>query len=253
MCARTHVSKDIESDPGERYPLLSNQTWDAHLNWLGQTRAADSPLRTFLYYTDIGGIPTLMPPPAEVAAVSALGACGTNSTKLVDGTILDGYSGASLPSGDAANRTALLADCEAKCCADNNCAAFVLQTESKNAGVPIGSCKLNQPCCWLVHQKESELPHANESNTAVAGYPRGQPVPPPPGPPVPPEPPVPPGYYADVLKEIDAILEDHLAKMVRGSIPGGAKGVDLTPCGGGGATKKPGEECTINYPNGKIP
>ena len=49
--------------------------------------------------------------------------------------------------------------------------------------------------------------------------------------------------YADVLREIDAIVARHLAGMVRGTIPSNANAGDLTPCGG----SVPGE-CTVGYP-----
>eukprot|EP00729_Bicosta_minor_P004467 gene4467-16338_t len=265
---------DIESDPAERYPLLSNQTWGPHLEWLGETRPSDSPLRDFIYYTDIGGIPNAQeavsnnidaaaPAPAAPAApatsASTTPQCGQGSTTLLNGTILDGYTGQSLPAADEGNQAKLLADCEARCCADSNCSAFVVQYDSKNRGEPIGSCTEGKPCCWLVNQEHSLHPtRNNQSQTAVAGYPRGQPVPPPspspPGPPQPPPPaPIPPGYYAEILKEIDVILEDHLAKMQRGTIPDNGGNHDLTPCGGGGESSKKGETCTLNYPSQNIP
>jgi len=55
------------------------------------------------------------------------------------------------------------------------------------------------------------------------------------------------------LKEIDVILEDHLAKMQRGTIPDNGGNQNLTPCGGGGESSKKGETCTINYPSQNIP
>ena len=70
-----------------------------------------------------------------------------------------------------------------------------------------------------------------------------RPRPPKPGPSPAPVPPT--GPYADVLREIDAIVARHLAGMVRGSIPGApdSGAGNLTPCGG----TVPGV-CTVGYP-----
>lgn len=216
---------DVESDPAERMPLLSSDTWLAHLADERATRSANSPLWQLRYFADIDALPR----------------CdnkGTNIT-LQTGIAYGGYSGTSLPFNTPSGE--LVNTCRSRCCNDSDCVAFTLQTSSLNKGMPIGSCTVGKPCCWLIDK--NGLSHSSLRPNATSAVVRGGPTPPSPGPPS-------SGPYADVLKEIARLVAEHLATMSRETLPGDAR-AKLGPCcdsqTSGGA-----EICTCNYPS-KLP
>ena len=186
---------DVESDPAERYPLLTSAEWAAHSTFQSETLPADSALFSLPYYSEV-----------DVAPRPQLQKCGGN-TATTPGAILNGYAGASI---NGSTEAQMLAACIARCCAEGDkCAAVTLQSMSLNSGDPIGDCQPGKPCCWLIapdqamHPPEPGHPHATSAILRS---------PPPSGP------------YAPILREMDAIIARHLASMTRGTIPGG-KGI----------------------------
>ena len=154
---------------------------------------------------------------------------------------LEGYSGLGFPSNVSA--AGLVQYCQARCCAHGNeCVAFTLQRHSLGTGRPAGSCKLGEPCCWLVNA-EGARHQPNHNDNCTSGYTTGTP----PGPSPNPAPnPIPNGTgspYTGLLQTFDRILTNHLANMVRETLPHG-NGKDLQPCCG----DVPGK-CTCNYPS----
>jgi len=213
----------ITSDPSERYPLLVKSDWLSHVLWAKITNT----LPSLDYYDEIGL-------EHDLPMRSANSTCGGLNSTIVNHTSFAGYAGSSLQSNTL---PAMEAECTARCCADDTCSASVVQTYSLNKGIPEGSCKEGQPCCWLVDAENAVLP-GNQCDNCTSTFTRASPYPP-----------IPTGPYADLLKKIDAIVAKHEASMVRGSIPGGEKG-DFLPCCN---KQEDGANCGCNYPSEHIP
>jgi len=140
---------DVESDPAERYPLLTSAAWGAHITRQRADHSPTSALWRLPYYTDTGALPMC-------------DGTGNNVTLQPD-TAFAGYAGQSLPLGTPASEMVNL--CRERCCNDTKCDAFTLQPVSMNSGMPPGSCSRGKPCCWQVNT-DGEGPQAKPNATS---------------------------------------------------------------------------------------
>ena len=241
----------ISSDPSERYSLLDNATWNQHLAWLAQQTFLHAgqvqgsipslnDLQKFDYYAEALS-PLLATNPTNYCPAILNGSINATTIPSTAGEADGGYSGTSL-SDPTLPEAQLLNECVHKCCGDSTCAATTLQMYSLNEGSPPGSCKIGEPCCWLIDAASVKKPAMPRPN-ATTSYVRSGPTPD-----VPVVPTDPTGQYTALLKHFEQAIAVQMQNMHRETIPEGATG-DLSPCCGSGERDEFGNEiCTCGYP-----